>query len=100
MTLRRATFISVIGLVSAIVAPQAAFAATELPGASMGWIWALPFAGLLLTIATGPLLFPGVWHRHYGKIAVGWALLTLVPMALAFGARPALAGLVHAMLVE
>ena len=100
MTFRRAAFISVIGLVSAIVAPQAAFAATELPGASMGWIWALPFAGLLLTIATGPLLFPGVWHRHYGKVAAGWALLTLVPMAAAFGARPALAGLVHAMLAE
>ena len=100
MTLRRAAFISVIGLVSAIVAPQAAFAATELTGASMGWIWALPFAGLLLTIATGPLLFPGVWHRHYGKIAAGWALLTLVPMTAAFGARPALAGLVHAMLAE
>ena len=35
--------------------------------------WAGPgrcrFVGLLLTIATGPLLIPGVWHHHYGKIA-------------------------------
>ena len=35
----------------------------------MGWPWALPFAGILLSIATGPLLFPKFWHAHYGKIA-------------------------------
>ncbi len=66
----------------------------------MGWAWALPFAGLLLTIATGPLLFPTVWHHHYGKIAAGWAVLTLAPLALAFGVPAALAGLVHAILAE
>ena len=100
MSFRRATFISLIGLLSALAAPQAAFAAAELPGASMGWAWALPFAGLLLTIATGPLLFPNVWHHHYGKIGAGWALLTLLPMALTYGAASALAGFVHAMLAE
>ncbi|HET9616737.1 MAG TPA: sodium:proton antiporter [Pseudolabrys sp.] len=100
MTFRRAAVLSLIGLVSALAAPQAAFAATALPGAAMGWVWALPFAGLLLTIATGPLLSPNFWHHHYGKIAAGWALLTLIPMALAFGAPAALAGFVHAMLAE
>jgi len=100
MTLRRAAFISLIGLVSALAAPQAAFAATGLPGAEMGWAWALPFAGLLLTIATGPLLFPNVWHDHYGKIAALWAFVTLAPLASAYGAQAALAGFVHAMLAE
>ena len=52
----------------------------------MGWAWALPFAGMLLSIATGPLLFPSVWHHHYGKIAAAWALAALVPLAVAFGA--------------
>jgi Na+/H+ antiporter NhaD/arsenite permease-like protein len=66
----------------------------------MGWLWALPFAGLLLTIATGPLVFAKIWHHHYGKIAAAWALATLVPMALTFGAPSALAGLVHALLAE
>ena len=28
--------------------------AASLDGAAMGWPWALPFAGLLLTIAAGP----------------------------------------------
>ena len=99
MIARRAA-VSVLGLVSALAAPQAALAATELPGATMGWGWALPFAGLLLTIATGPLLIPGIWHHHYGKVAAAWALAALVPMALSFGVPVALAGFVHAMLAE
>jgi Na+/H+ antiporter NhaD/arsenite permease-like protein len=100
MTLRRAALVSLIGLVSALLAPQAAFAAAELPGASMGFAWALPFAGLLLTIATGPLLFPNVWHDHYGKIAALWGFATLASLASAYGAQAALAGFVHAMLAE
>ena len=66
----------------------------------MGWPWALPFAGILLSIATGPLLFPKFWHAHYGKIAVAWGLATLVPLVVAFGASAALAAFVHAMLAE
>ncbi len=66
----------------------------------MGWYWALPFAGILLSIATGPLLFAKFWHAHYGKIAALWALLTLAPIALASGAPAALAAFVHAVLAE
>jgi Na+/H+ antiporter NhaD/arsenite permease-like protein len=80
--------------------PQAAHAAPTLDGAHMGWPWALPFAGILLSIATGPLLFPKIWHHHYGKIAAAWALLTLAPIAVVFGASTALAAFVHALLAE
>lgn len=66
----------------------------------MGWAWALPFAGILLAIATGPLLFAKIWHAHYGKIALAWAALTLIPLALAYGAPTALAAFVHALLAE
>jgi Na+/H+ antiporter NhaD/arsenite permease-like protein len=100
MHLRRAALTFAIAAILALESPQAALAATGLPGAAMGWGWALPFAGLLVTIATGPLLLPGLWHQHYGKIAAGWALLTLVPLAFAFGASTAIAGLVHAILAE
>ena len=82
------------------LAPQAALAADALPGATMNWPWALPFLGILLSIATGPLLFPGIWHHHYGKIAFGWALLTLVPLSTAFGVSSAIAALIHAALAE
>ncbi len=84
---------------AAILLPSAAHAA-DLDGAQMGWPWALPFSGILLSIATGPLLFQQFWHDHYGKIAAAWALLTLAPLAIAFGASSALAAFVHAVLAE
>ncbi|MHA6641463.1 sodium:proton antiporter [Mesorhizobium sp. A623] len=71
-----------------------------LPGASMALWWALPFAGLLLCIATGPLLFHHVWEHHYGKIAAFWAALVIIPMAVSFGASAATEAVLHAMLLE
>src|ERR1044072_884777 len=74
--------------------------AASLDGAEMSLAWALPFAGLLLTIATGPTLFRHVWHPHYGKIALGWSLLVLVPLAFAYGAGASVEAFVHAILGE
>src|SRR3981081_1232971 len=85
--------------VGTVLAPHPA-AAAGLDGARLGWPWALPFVGLLLSIATGPLLFPRIWHGHYGKIAFMWSALTLVPLAALRGIPVALAGLIHAMLAE
>ena len=79
---------------------DSATAAETLPGANMGLAWALPFVAVLLSIATGPLLFPKLWHRHYGKIAGFWAAVALVALAAAFGFEAALAAFVHAMLAE
>jgi Na+/H+ antiporter NhaD/arsenite permease-like protein len=62
------------------------------------WPWALPFLGLLLSIAVGPLLIPNVWHAHYGKIAFVWSTLTLAPLAALHGFPAAWAALVHALL--
>ena len=87
----------VIVLVAAILLPGAANAA-ELDGASLALPWALPFVGILLTIALGPLLFPRLWHHHYGKFAFVWAVLTLAPMAAMRGADTALALFAHAIL--
>jgi len=83
----------------AVLAPEAAHAAT-LDGAALRWPWALPFAGILLTIAVGPLLFPRFWHRHYGKLAFAWAALAVVPVAALYDIPTALAAFVHAMLGE
>jgi Na+/H+ antiporter NhaD/arsenite permease-like protein len=81
-----------------VLIPNVASAAPALDGASMGWAWELPFIGILLTIATGPLLFPKFWHDHYGKIALGWSALTLAPLALLRGTPASLAAFVHAIL--
>jgi len=83
-----------------VLVPGCAFAAEGLPGADMSLLWAIPFAGLLLSIATGPLLFPHVWEHHYGKIATGWAALALVPMMATHGFGIALGAVLHTMLLE
>src|SRR4051812_19169304 len=74
--------------------------AGPLDGTALRWPWALPFIGILLTIATGPLLFPRLWHHHYGKLAFAWGVLTLAPLAALHGAPAAFAAFVHAMLAE
>jgi len=84
-------------VIAALLLPTAAHA-EDLDGAHMGWPWALPFAGILLSIAAGPLFFPKFWHTHYGKVAALWALATLLALAVAFGAPAALAAFLHAML--
>jgi len=80
-----------------LVLPAPAQAAT-LDGALLSWPWALPFAGILLTIAVAPLLFRQFWHHHYGKFAFVWATLTLAPLAALYGVDTALSALSHALL--
>ncbi len=80
--------------------PHAAMAAPVLDGSALRWPWALPFVGILLTIATGPLLYPRFWHRHYGKLAFVWSTLTLAPLAALHGTPTAVGAFVHAILAE
>ena len=90
-----------LALASLLGSGGTAFAAEQgLPGASMSLLWALPFAGLLLSIATGPLLYPHVWEHHYGKIAAGWAALVVVPLALSFGFDVSIEAVLHTLLLE
>jgi Na+/H+ antiporter NhaD/arsenite permease-like protein len=97
--------------------PEAAFAApaldpgalppgtSHLPGGTLDgsdleWPWALPFLGILLTIAAGPLLFPRIWHHHYDKIAFMWATLAIVPLAAIYDIPTAVAAFTHAVVGE
>ena len=82
-----------------VILPQSAQAA-GLDGAAMRWPFAVPFVGLLLTIAIAPLAFPKVWHAHYGKIAAAWALVALAAIAGHAGVAAMLAAFIHAMLAE
>ena len=50
-----------------LVVPDVAQAAAGIDGAALRWPWALPFVGILVTIATGPLLFKRFWHRRKGS---------------------------------
>jgi MFS family permease len=78
-----AVAVALAGLSSSVNQALAA-EAPGLPGVAMSFWWAVPFAGLLLSIATGPLLYPHLWERHYGKIAAGWAAIIIVPISIEF----------------
>ena len=45
----------------------------------------IPFVGLLLMIATGPLFFEHFWHKNYPIVAFALALFVAVYYALALG---------------
>ncbi|RKZ11749.1 sodium:proton antiporter [bacterium] len=46
-------------------------------------LWtAIPFVGILLSIALGPLVAPHFWHKHYPKVSVFWALAFAVPFLI------------------
>ena len=68
-------------------------------GKLMGLLWVLPFVGILLSIALGPLLAPNVWHHHYPKASVFWALCFAVPALWIYG-QSALHEIVHIYLID
>src|SRR5260370_13307222 len=92
------TFITSIALLI-FVAPATAQAA-PVDGSALTWPWALPFIGILLTIAVAPLLAPKFWQRHYGKLAFMWAALAVAPLAALYDLPTALAAFLHTMLAD
>ena len=90
--------VAILAVSSLLASP--ALAAEGLDGATMSVLWALPFAGILLSIATGPLLAHHWWHANYGKAAAFWGLLALIPMVVAYGPEPAAAALFHTLAGE
>jgi Na+/H+ antiporter NhaD/arsenite permease-like protein len=66
----------------------------------MSAFWALPFLGILVCIATGPLLFPHLWEGHLGKFAAFWSACVIVPLIVSAGPVTALDVIAHTMLLE
>src|SRR4029078_5451905 len=62
---------------------EAMAVSSHLDGAALGLLWAIPFAGLLLSIALLPLVTPHFWEHHFCKVAAFWVLAFLVPCAVA-----------------
>jgi Na+/H+ antiporter NhaD/arsenite permease-like protein len=88
------------GAAALYLAASPAFAAEGLDGRALGLAWAIPFAGMLLSIAILPLVAYHFWEHHRGKVAAVWALLALIPIALTGGAGMAAAAVVHTALLE
>lgn len=75
-------------------------AAADINGATLGLVWALPFAGILLSIALFPLLASHFWEHHFGKVAAFWAALVIIPLVVVYGTTPAIHALSHTAFLE
>ena len=91
--------VSLAATVVATILPTQALGA-DLDGAQMGLPWALPFAGMLLSIALFPLVAPHFWEHHQGKIAFVWAALVLASLVFSAGAPSTSHALMHTLLLE
>ena len=69
-------------------------------GANLSLLWGIPFALILLSIATGPLFFAHTWHHHFGKITALWTMLFIAPFALSYGIDAGIGTIAHALVEE
>lgn len=97
---RRGRFASpaVLALVLLGRTADAAQPSADLGSALPAWS-ALPFLGILLSIALLPLLAPRFWHHHYPKVSAAWALVFAAPFAAIYG-RPAVGAILHMAVVD
>jgi len=100
MTLFHHNTLRLSALVLAAAAPFPAFAAEGINGAAFGPLWALPFIGILLSIALFPLLAHHFWEHHQGKIAAFWSLVLLVPLVMVAGSSATASALVHTAFLD
>jgi Na+/H+ antiporter NhaD/arsenite permease-like protein len=98
---RAATTLVILAGAIAFMAIAAPAAATEkLDGAHLPWMLALPFSGILLSIALGPIVVREWWRIHYEKAAAVWASLTLAGLSYVEGPTAAAAAFAHSMALE
>lgn len=57
----------------------------ELNGAGLSPLWALPFVGIILSIALMPNLLPNFWKNHFGKVSYFWIIAVLAGIAISEG---------------
>lgn len=88
-----------IGILVAPI-PAPAFAAEGLNGANLSLWWGLPFVGILLSIATGPVLYPHLWEHHFGKFTAFWSALIVIALLAATDIATVTGALAHTALLE
>ncbi|MGI6684157.1 MAG: sodium:proton antiporter [Bacillota bacterium] len=60
---------------------------------------AIPFVGMLLSIALGPVIAPKFWHHHFGKVSAGWAAILAIPLVITYGGE-GIYELLHVMIAD
>ena len=89
--MKRLSHILLLFIMFELISPVYSLAGTLAPqSASQGIgamlpLWsALPFAGILLSIALMPLFFPHFWDHHFPKVSAFWAVIFAVPFIYLF----------------
>ncbi|MGE5236914.1 MAG: sodium:proton antiporter [Acidobacteriota bacterium] len=103
MTRGASVLLRITGAMASLALPAQVLASEPGNGAQLGTqlpAWsALPFAGILLSIALFPLLAPRFWHHRYPAVAAVWALVLAIPFVAVFG-RPALFEIAHMAIID
>jgi Na+/H+ antiporter NhaD/arsenite permease-like protein len=71
-----------------------------LDGSTFSFIWAIPFLGMLLSIALFPLFAASFWERNFGKVAMLWSIIFLVPAFFNLGTQVTFYSLLHTLIEE
>lgn len=61
------------------------YGASSLDGTELAIYWALPFIGILLSLALLPLFAPNFWHRNYGVVSFFWGALACTMIVVSYG---------------
>jgi Na+/H+ antiporter NhaD/arsenite permease-like protein len=69
-------------------------------GARLSLAWAVPMAGVLLSIAIFPLVAKHVWERWYGRIGLLWALAFILPAGFQWGFATMSHEVLHVLLLD
>jgi Na+/H+ antiporter NhaD/arsenite permease-like protein len=91
-------FLSAVLLVPGVSGFCPASAAVDIGVALPLWS-ALPFAGILLSIALMPLIVPRFWHHHFPKVSAFWALVFALPF-LYFFREVAVHEILHIVIID
>ena len=72
-----------------LLMPGVALGASSGEGVNLGEVlplWSvIPFVGILLSIAIGPLINEHWWHHNFPKVSAAWAILFAIPFVVAYG---------------
>jgi len=69
-------------------------------GKNMSLLWAIPFIGILLSIAIFPLVMPHFWHNNYGKVSLFWGVSFFTAFTIGYGANTSFFYLLEVYLLE
>lgn len=79
------TYLKIIIVLGVLLLSTPLYATGALVSENLSFWWALPFCGMLGSLALMPLLAVHFWEAHYGKVAFAWSFITIIFLIAVFG---------------